>query len=90
MTGIYAKLGESGIGLVTHSLQDASPGGQITSKNDPFTPSNSGGVGAKDGYDFGSSANSLGFDYLHFNNTSSNVDGSQWHPYSFAAIFFQI
>lgn len=37
VTGIYAKPGESGIGLVTHSLQYAIHG-QITSKNDPFTP----------------------------------------------------
>ncbi|AUH73079.1 hypothetical protein [Legionella sainthelensi] len=86
VTGIYAKPGESGIGLVTHSLQYAIHG-QITSKNDPFTPSNSGGIGAKVGYDFGNSANSLEFDYLHFNNTSFNVGGSDGDPYSVAAIF---
>ncbi|WP_232002745.1 Lpg1974 family pore-forming outer membrane protein [Legionella sainthelensi] len=45
-------------------------------------------MGAKVGYDFGNSANSLEFDYLHFNNTSFNVGGSNGDPYSFAAIFF--
>jgi hypothetical protein len=88
VTGLYAKPSESGDGLVTHSLQYTDANGQTTSESHPFAPSNSGGIGAKLGYDFGSSANSLEFDYLHFNNSTSDVGGSEGNPVSFASIFF--
>lgn len=89
VTGIYAKPSESGDGLVTHSLQYTDPNGQIASESHPFAPSNSGGIGAKLGYDFGNSANSLEFDYLHFNNSTSDVYNAADHPAtSFGAIFF--
>lgn len=88
VTGIYAKPGEDNIGLVTDSWQYQQPNGQIVSQNKPFEPSNRGGIGAKVGYDFASSANSLEFDYLHFNNSTNAVNTSAGAPDSFASVFF--
>ncbi|MCD6045240.1 MAG: hypothetical protein K0R48_403 [Gammaproteobacteria bacterium] len=88
VTGIYAKPSESGNGVAGHSLQYTAPNGQTTSENHPYTPSNSGGIGAKLGYDFGASANSIEFDYLHFTNSTSDVSGSEGDPASFGSIFF--
>jgi hypothetical protein len=56
--------------------------------NKPFDPSNRGGIGGKVGYDFASSANSLEFDYLHFNNNTNAVNTSAGAPDSFASVFF--
>ncbi len=70
VTGIYAQPSTTGIGQIGDSLQYQSADGQILSKNTPFEPSNHGGIGAKAGYDFASSANSLEFDYLHFNSST--------------------
>lgn len=88
VTGVYAKPSESGIGLATHSDQYTSSNGLTTSKSTPFEPSNSGGIGAKVGYDFGTSANSLEFDYFYFNNTTKDTADFKDNPSSFASMFF--
>ena len=71
VTGIYAQPSTSGIGQVLNSFQYQQADGQLLSQTKPVEPSNYGGIGAKAGYDFASSANSLEFDYLHFNSSTS-------------------
>ncbi len=88
VTGIYAKPSESGIGLVTDSWQYQQPNGALLSQSKPFDPDSSGGIGAKVGYDFGASGNSLEFDYLHFNNSTHGLNASDGSPTSFASVFF--
>lgn len=88
VTGIYAKPSETGIGLVTDSWQYRQPNGAVLSQSKPFEEDSRGGIGAKVGYDFGASANSLEFDYLHFNNSTHGYNTSAGSPESFGAVFF--
>ncbi len=88
VTGIYAKPSESGIGLVTDSWQYRQADGSLLSQSKPFEEDSRGGIGAKVGYDFGASANSLEFDYLHFNNSTHGYNTSAGSPESFGAVFF--
>lgn len=88
LTGILAKPGEDGIGLVTDSWQYTGANGQIVSQSKPFQPSNNLGFGVKVGYNFASSANDLEFDYFHFNNSTTGYNTSAGNPYSFASVFF--
>lgn len=69
LSGYYMQPNETGLGLATNSWQVAGSSGAIISYNDPFNTNYKWDWGAKIGYDFGCSANTLELEYFHLDNS---------------------